>query len=48
VERSLLPLPPVELEAVVVFVAFDAVLSVVLVLLLEVLVDDDEFEDEAV
>ena len=43
-ERSLLPLPLVELEALVVFVAFDAVLSVVLVLL----VDDDEFEDELV
>ena len=45
-ERSLLPLPPVALEAVVAFVAFDAALSVVVVLLLEVLVDDDEFEDE--
>ena len=53
-ERSLLPLPPVELEAVVVFVVFevlvvfDAELLVVVVLLLEVLVDDDEFEEEAV
>lgn len=43
-ERSLLPLPLVESDASVVSAAFDAVLSVVLVLL----VDDDEFEDELV